>query len=1127
MTLFNSSEAESGFRLRYMEVFNWGTFHGKVYKLKPDGHTSLLTGANGSGKTTLIDALLTLLVPSNKRFYNQSSGAEAKKERDENSYFWGYFGKTYCDTDERSKTEQLRTRSENPYSVLLACFQNVGTQHTISLAQVRWFTNGGLQKVFLVSAYPLNIEEHFGKGRFDPKGDWKKRMLKLFPKTEIYHSFKDYAARFSDLFGLKEKALSLFNQTVGIKVLGDLTTFMRHQMLEEPDAEEQFKILHNHYIDLLISHKAIQKDEKQLELLEPIVQNKERLASLAAEVATLNFIQDQFELYLEKIEFDLLDAHIKRLEEQVETVVASRIALEKEIAGMEREQKELIGQKALLNIDGQIQSWTKDINTEGEWMTLKKQAFTDYTKSAKNLELHSEINEITFAENQAKIKAHDLEMTSKQEKLNFERFTYRNELEKTKQEVAERQKTIDSLLKRKNRIPQDLIALRNRLLELLDAGEDELPFVGELLKVKEDALHWEDAIERVLHSFSLRLLVPEKYNQQINHFVHSNNLQTKLVYERIDRRPITTLRWPMDEDMLVNKLDIKEANIYSKWIEQQLVERFNYLCTDDLEVFYGSQKAVTSKGLIRNASRHEKDDRPGKWNKLRYTLGWDNRQTIQLLLHAKHELEEASSALSKKLQAIEPKLKELKDKLPLLTRIAEVKSYHEINWQQHSIKIERIKREIENLKSSSDKYKTLSAQLETLEKALSEKKTQKDKLVREEGNLDNELNRKNERKLKIDFDGLTEEGATAIEHFLGSDQRHPESLGQLEALGISAAIRLKKEINETNGRLHRLNLETTAHIGAFVHPTEKIIAEFPEWSGDVMNIKPSLESLSELEDLYQTIRNQRLVEHKRRFKDYMDKSMLNALTGYAHWMRNEEGRIKEIIEELNVPLQKITFNKHPDTYLQLECKATKEQEIRLFKEQLSATIPNALEFETQKDDAYREQVFKGIKDLITELQKEEAWRRRVTDVRNWLTFSAREYSFVDEKPGRYHDNTASYSGGEKAQFTYAILGAAIAHQFGIYSPARQHRSLRFITVDEAFSKLDPEKSEFLMEFCAQLNLQILIVTPLDKINIAEPYINAVHFVENKNKRNSEVYNLTMEQYLEKKEAFQQLAESAE
>ena len=50
---------------------------------------------------------------------------------------------------------------------------------------------------------------------------------------------------------------------------------------------------------------------------------------------------------------------------------------------------------------------------------------------------------------------------------------------------------------------------------------------------------------------------------------------------------------------------------------------------------------------------------------------------------------------------------------------------------------------------------------------------------------------------------------------------------------------------------------------------------------------------------------------------------------------------------------------------------------------------------------------------------------------------------------------------------------------------------------------------------------------MDKINIAEPYINAVHFVEIKNKKNSVLYNLTMEQYYEKKESFKQLAEVKE
>ena len=77
--LFSTDSSTSGFRLQYMEVYNWGTFHDKVWRINPEGNTTLLTGANASGKTTFIDALLTLMVPYKKdRFYNQSSGEEKK-----------------------------------------------------------------------------------------------------------------------------------------------------------------------------------------------------------------------------------------------------------------------------------------------------------------------------------------------------------------------------------------------------------------------------------------------------------------------------------------------------------------------------------------------------------------------------------------------------------------------------------------------------------------------------------------------------------------------------------------------------------------------------------------------------------------------------------------------------------------------------------------------------------------------------------------------------------------------------------------------------------------------------------------------------------------------------------------
>ena len=1125
-TLF-SNNSEGGYRLRSLEIYNWGTFNKKVYTLKANGRTSLLTGANGSGKTTLIDALLTLLVPSNKRFYNQSSGAEFKKERDELSYFWGYHGKTYSDLDERSKTEQLRSKTDNPYSVLLACFQNTSTMHSITLVQVRWFSNVGLQKVFIVAPHQLNIDEHFGKGHFDAKGEWKKKLVKQFPRTDIFSSFKDYAARFSDLFGLKEKALSLFNQTVGIKVLGDLTQFIRQQMLEEPDVEEQFKSLYDQYNHLLISHKAIQKDEKQLELLSPIVANKKLLYDKEQETIDLNFIQEQLPLYCNKLEYDLLEKEIERLEKDTLRLESEKELVADDIVQLEDEQKQLIAQRAALNVDAQIQLLEKDIKSETEKRDQKKEYCNQYVRLAGQLDLNTDLDEESFGENTISISTTLEQLNKDFETLDDQRFELRTDKQKVEGLIEDTQTRITSLLSRKNRIPDDLIRVRSKLLELLNAGEDELPFVGELIRVKEDSLEWEDSIEKLLHGFSLRLLVPEKYNKQVNHFVYTNNLQARIVYERIDRKQSGTLvRWPTEDDSLLNKIDIKDSEAYAQWLEQQLLERYNYWCTDDLDVFYNCKKAITTNGLIRNMSRHEKDDRPQSRRRIDYTLGWDNKGTVQLLQQEKIRLEKQQDKLFTALRSITPKLKEIEQKKELITLITQVKSFTQIHWQHHAEKIQDLTSQIEELKTSSDQYNTIVSQLTEVEKNLKTKRNEKEGYIRKISTIGQDYNQKNQKRFTIQFDGLTDKGTETIRQFCAAEKINdttPASLDQLETFRKNCSTSMRQKTIQLNKALEELRLNTNSFINAFVNPKESILKEFPDWSGDVMNIEASLSSLDELEMLHHTIFNQRLVEHKRRFKEYMDRSMLNALTSFRQWMRNEEGKIKDIIDELNVPLKKITFNKNPDTYLQLECKPSKDIETKSFWENLNASIPSTIEFETKKDDGYREEVFRKIKDLITELQTAETWRRKVTDVRNWLTFNAREYTVADNIKGQYHDNTASYSGGQKAQFTYAILGAAISHQFGIFNEGKQHKSLRFITVDEAFSKLDPEKSQFLMEFCAQLNLQLLVVTPLDKINIAEPYIHAVHFVEIKNKKNSVVYNNTKEDYKERKEDFKQLA----
>jgi uncharacterized protein YPO0396 len=60
---FGQLGSQPGFRLHTMELYNWGTFNRRIWQLRPQGSTTLLTGANGAGKTTVVDALVTLLTP--------------------------------------------------------------------------------------------------------------------------------------------------------------------------------------------------------------------------------------------------------------------------------------------------------------------------------------------------------------------------------------------------------------------------------------------------------------------------------------------------------------------------------------------------------------------------------------------------------------------------------------------------------------------------------------------------------------------------------------------------------------------------------------------------------------------------------------------------------------------------------------------------------------------------------------------------------------------------------------------------------------------------------------------------------------------------------------------------------
>ena len=77
-------------------------------------------------------------------------------------------------------------------------------------------------------------------------------------------------------------------------------------------------------------------------------------------------------------------------------------------------------------------------------------------------------------------------------------------------------------------------------------------------------------------------------------------------------------------------------------------------------------------------------------------------------------------------------------------------------------------------------------------------------------------------------------------------------------------------------------------------------------------------------------------------------------------------------------------------------------------------------------------------------------------------------------------------------------------------------------IDEVFSKIDIDNSCYAMELFKEIGLQMILVTPMDKINIVEDYIASVHITEKQNDNTSRLLNITIDRYREEKDRAEQL-----
>ncbi len=1141
----NIDNHRAGFRLASLEVFNWGTFHERVWRITPGGNNGLLTGDIGSGKSTLVDAVTTLLVPGRKIVYNKAAGAETR-ERSLKTYVLGAYKNEKVSGTAKAKDVYLRAGGEH-YSVIIANFYNEGTGNDYALAQVLYEGANNISRMYLTAERPLTVTGDFA----DFGGDVNRlrRRLRNDERVQDHKSFTAYMSHFMRRFGIKRpEALDLFYQTVSMKQVGNLTEFVRERMLGHTDIGAAIEALIKSFDDARAAHAAVRVARRQLDQLDPMMAADKDRQKYTAKLEALDAARREIPRYFayrnlteSRQELDALGAkwsanrsRLTTTEQQLTDQQHALDNLRAKLSGNDVYQR-------LNALGGDIQ------RTEAELTTRQRRART-YRESVQQLNQLSDQSSFTvpndaatFAERRTDFRSALAHTDLTRETLQEEKQSAYIELNKLYEDRRETEAELQSLRERPTSIPRSSLSLRHKLLQDLDIPAAELPFAGELLAVREAARDWEGAIERVLRGLGLSLLVPERHYQAVNKVANRLYLDGRLVYLRTlphRGREVENLV----ANSLVNKVTIRGDSEHYEWLERELRTRYDYECCETLADFQQSPRGLTKEGLVKSGRfRHDKDDRHRIDDRRRYILGWTNEEKIVALEKELQSIDRKVAPREKKQRDLQQDIDDQLRRRELLQElIRSYEEYPEIDFAGSSLRLQQLRRQEEDLRSQDSEVNALRMHIESLEKEHAATRTEINGLIQASGGILQEvvrLTRRNDALLQqlaipppgivIDRTDPNIEEVVRAYHSVGVEPLEPSP----------ALFKLLQRVDESDPRAENKMVELlTGHDGriareqAKLHTAERrIIRQMSDFRNafpdEAREIDAELAALPDYRRIFKKLQRDELPRFEDKFRKMMREGTIRNVVVLQNKLKTNQQEILSKIELINGHLRDIDYNE--GTYITITHESVASDDIKRFRSQLRAILSGTL---GGGKDIYNEQKFLQVKELLDRFEgateADRRWTERVTDVRQWYEFGADERGRDDDQSREFYSDSSGKSGGQKEKLAYTILASAIAFQFGLQIGKSTDRSFRFVVIDEAFGRGSDESTRYGLRLFERLNLQLLIVTPLQKINVIEDYVASVHFVDNPDGKNSRVRNIGIAEYRAEREAFrrEQLAD---
>ena len=675
-----------------------------------------------------------------------------------------------------------------------------------------------------------------------------------------------------------------------------------------------------------------------------------------------------------------------------------------------------------------------------------------------------------------------------------------------------------SLEQRTSNLPTEQVELRAQLCAELGLDIEALPYAGELLDVADEHAQWRGAAERVLRAFALSLLVPQEHYDAVTDWVNGRRLTfrgregrsvgAKLVFERVSARRVPLQRQAADG--LAGCMQAKDGPFHD-YLLDELVKRADHRCASTLEQFRAERRAVTRAGQVRSGERHEKDDRHRVDDPRRWVLGWANERKIAALRSERAELTEQAAVAEQVRDRLGVDREQIQARLDATVRLEAFRSFTDVDVDEALARAEQAASERAQLQAGSSRLEQITQALDRN----AERAAEVEQLITAlTGRLaTGEADHRRSAQLRQDDDGLTAQ-CSPVE-LAAARANYPvltERLGtDVPAHSSGCAAAGDRLADDLHKRIERLTRELGGYGQSLAAVMSEVLRRWPELRVD---LDASVESRGEFLSYQQRIAGDDLPRFEAEFKRQLNTNTIRELASFNQWLRRQADEIDARVGRINEALGAIPYN--PGRYIRLEKQPSNNQDVVAFRAELRSATDDTI---AGDDDHYSEQRFLDVKRMIERFrgregyaESDKAWTRRVTDVRNWFVFSASERDLATDEEWEHYSDSDGKSGGQKEKLAYTILAASLAYQFGLEWGAAKSRDFRFAVIDEAFGRGSDVSTRYALELFAKLGLQLLIVTPLQKVHVIEPYVRAIGYVDNPTGTFSRLQTMTIEQY---------------